>query len=952
MQVKMQAKPKYLSPPRQKANKPRLPVRLLCILWLALANVAAVPVQEAPPIRYERYDVTLDVQANGDILVRETQQIRFGGEFQTAFAEIPRALTSAIEDVRVYEGDVAYRRQASAESAGAYSVTEEGDTLAVQWGYTPTAPGEVRIFTLAYTVVGGLWVYPDEQQLEWRAVPADRSGIPVEASTVTVNLPSPVSADQLRQSAYGPDYSAQVEAGRVVFKATETIPDGVAFQVQVGFPPALTTAQVQDWQRREDQAALAYRIPALAVDLTIHSDSTLTVEETQRIVVAAGVLDQGSRTIPLRFLDGIENISLFEGEQEFSRSEAPCEYCFQVASTPREPAWARLDTSSGGPQIDDDRTGRVDVNWQFPPLARGEETTFRLRYDVQGALRLYEDGQLLDWTVVYPDRAAAVENTTLRLHLPPGIDPANVALDENGGTLQSLDEDAILVNAPSNIAPGRSWSIQLTLPPGATRASKSAWQQDLEELATVAQQAEVRRARLQVGLVVAALLILVVGLPGVYLLWYRRGRDKPAPMVADYLPEPPSDLPPAIVAYLLDEEATTKGALASLFQLANLGLLQVNLNDNLAFRRVREEALTAGTEIETPAGGRVKPPGHLVMLFNQLLPVMPLGEEVALRAVEPRFRASLPAVYAQMGDEATAFFDERPDRARRRWSIVGWLVLALALLLSLFSCASTVDAGAAAFAPALALAVVGVALLFVSRWMARRTDKGVEEASRWRAFRTYLQNLKRYGDLAAAQEMLDRYFAYAVALDVEETVLEQAAELGGHIPPWTYTPTWHPRPHWPTQPAPTVAAPGGLPVPSTAGSTASPAPSQSTPPSLSGLSRSWGNSLSRASRDLAAVLNRTAGDTAAHSPFERVGQHTGEAGSQSGSSATALNVLGEILRASSSGGGGGGFSRSASSRRSSGWSPSRSSRSSSSRSSAGRSSSSRRSGGGGRRGFG
>ncbi len=38
-----------------------------------------------------------------------------------------------------------------------------------------------------------------------------------------------------------------------------------------------------------------------------------------------------------------------------------------------------------------------------------------------------------------------------------------------------------------------------------------------------------------------------------YIWWYRRGRDKPVGLVADYLPEPPSDLPPGMVGTMLDE---------------------------------------------------------------------------------------------------------------------------------------------------------------------------------------------------------------------------------------------------------------------------------------------------------------------------------------------------------------------------------------------------------------
>ncbi len=261
------------------------------------------------------------------------------------------------------------------------------------------------------------------------------------------------------------------------------------------------------------------------------------------------------------------------------------------------------------------------------------------------------------------------------------------------------------------------------------------------------------------------------------------------PVVADYLPEPPSDLPPAIVAYLLDEEPTTKGALASLFHLATLGLIQVRLAGGMALKRTHASALQAGENIQTSTGTTVSVPAHLATLFNALQPVLPAAEETPFYKVETQFQSILPHVYAEMGAEATRFFDELPDTARRRWLVLGqWLVLlgiGAAVVLALWLRGSL---GWVAITPAVALTVLGFALVGISRWMPRRTDLGAEEAQRWVAFRTYLRNLKQYGSLDAAQQVLDRYFAYAVALDVENIVLEQAEALGGRVPAWTFSP--------------------------------------------------------------------------------------------------------------------------------------------------------------------
>ena len=74
------------------------------------------------------------------------------------------------------------------------------------------------------------------------------------------------------------------------------------------------------------------------------------------------------------------------------------------------------------------------------------------------------------------------------------------------------------------------------------------------------------------------LLILLIGGPiGVYMLWYTRGRDVETPVVAEYITEPPGDLPAAIVGALIDEHAETKDIIAGILDLAQRGDLPVTI---------------------------------------------------------------------------------------------------------------------------------------------------------------------------------------------------------------------------------------------------------------------------------------------------------------------------------------------------------------------------------------
>jgi hypothetical protein len=616
--------------------------------------------------------------------------------------------------------------------------------------------------------------------------------------------------------------------------------------------------------------------------------------------------------------------------------------------------------------VDEARAGQVDVEWDFPALVKGEVTTFQLQYQALGAIRVDEDGQWLNWTVVFPKRDLPVQTASVRIELPPGITWQDVILE--GGQMRVKPDGSVGLVYEGPIKPGRTWQISLTMPAGATQASRPDWQQALEAAEAEAQRATIRRARQQVGAGVGGALVLVVGLLAALLTWYTWGRDRPSGMPVGYLSQPPSDLPPGIVAYLVDEQPTPKGVLASLFHLAGLGLLRIDLADQrLMLQRNWGLDLVEGQLLQTPSEETITIPGHLVTLFNMLRPAIPVDKTTSLSRIGPEFRKALPVIYVQMAEEAGRFFTKLPAAARHRWLSVGqWLVLGGIVGTAVAWFVLVPGLGAIALVPTAALFLVGLAFMLASRWMPQRTAVGVAEADRWRAFRDYLRNLKDYGGLAEAQEVLDDYFAYAVALDVEEVVLKQAEELGGVMPVWTYPVRLKPVREG-QEPA------DGLPpqrdekqrpatqrrrllrvtrVGAGAGNRETASDRVPTRLSLQGLSRQLGRTLNNASQDVGRLLGTAVGGSQGDTPFRLVLK--GAEVTWKATTATA-DVIGDILEESSSGGGSGGYhgrsGSSSRSRSSTRWSSS-SSRSRSSRSSSGRSSSSRRSGGGGRRGFG
>ena len=413
--------------------------RLLACLLILLGclSLGAAP-RPQRSVTYERYDVDIDVRSDGSLSVAETYQLRFEGEFHTGFAEIPLDYVTDIADVRVREGDRVYEESGS--GAGTFTWRRDADAIRVDWEYEPTSGTEVRTFTVEYRVLGGLWVYPGRDTLSWTAVPEDRSGIPVEASRVTVRLPAPVDSSDLTIDSQGEDDSVAIpNAQTVVLESQGPIPDGTPLEVIVGFPHGLTSAGVAPWQRQIDQRQASYHWETFDVDLSLASDGRLHVTEVQTLLVDEGYLYQGYRIVPRLYLDQITDVEVRSDGRAFQLSDTPCEYCYVLEERPRRGDWVSFDGRRV--VINEDRVGSTLVEWAFPTMEAGDSATFELNYTVLGAVRILSTSQEIDWTAVFGDRDASVRAASVDLYLPPEMSPEDVTVS---GGRRSLQPDAAL----------------------------------------------------------------------------------------------------------------------------------------------------------------------------------------------------------------------------------------------------------------------------------------------------------------------------------------------------------------------------------------------------------------------------------------------------------------------------------------------------------------------------
>jgi hypothetical protein len=250
--------------------------------------------------------------------------------------------------------------------------------------------------------------------------------------------------------------------------------------------------------------------------------------------------------------------------------------------------------------------------------------------------------------------------------------------------------------------------------------------------------------------------IIAGGAAGVVLLWYSRVREPKVGPVPATLDQPPSDLAAPLAGTLVDGAADLRDAVAILFDLARRGVVSLKQEPG-ADVRVQLHRAT-----EDPSLARYERV-LLVALFGR---GMSEGE-VLLSQTRIRFASAVPILEQRLYEAvfSEGLFIANPLLERRRFARLGWIGVCVGAVLAVLAPLLVGGIVPAAAVPGVAIVVLSVLLVWMSRKVPRRTARGALEAARWRAFRTHL--------LQESHTLEDAHLAYAVALGADREYLRQ-----------------------------------------------------------------------------------------------------------------------------------------------------------------------------------
>lgn len=501
----------------------------------------------------------------------------------------------------------------------------------------------------------------------------------------------------------------------------------------------------------------------VVIDNIDTSENVFTVTEIYDIRFF-GTFRFGQAVIPLDRVNSIDNVKVWVNSRPL------VEECFQRAGT-----YCARPTVEG-----------LSIVYNFSDPITDSTANIILEYRVNGALRVYPDGDQLWWIGVTEEKYGySVNASTLRVNLPadyaprPEIDPVVTYGAQADVTVEG---STVIATALNGVSPDEAFEIRVQYPHN-PNARVAAWQASFDE-----QRAfdETVRPWIDIGTLLGGFLLALLGPAFAYYRWFTRGRDPKIGPVPQYISERPSDLPPALVGTLVDENAELRDIVSTLIDLADRGYLSIEESEKGQFHFQR---LNESTE-----GLRKYEAYFIDRFFGK-------KDTVSLSALKNKFYTHIPKLQTMVYDELVkeGMFKQSPEQVRNGWFALGSVVLmgGVGLVVVLFELAESVSYALMCL-PA-GLVISGLAMLLVASAMPSKTQKGAEESAKWNAFREYMRNLQQYQDVEAASQNFSRFLSYAVAFGFERSWIkrfEKVESVG--MPPWYYPRHYRRRGVWGT----------------------------------------------------------------------------------------------------------------------------------------------------------
>jgi hypothetical protein len=258
------------------------------------------------------------------------------------------------------------------------------------------------------------------------------------------------------------------------------------------------------------------------------------------------------------------------------------------------------------------------------------------------------------------------------------------------------------------------------------------------------------------------------------ILYYRRQR-RHIPFDVEQnarLSEPPDNLPPAIAGTLLHSKPSWNEALATLFDLADRGIVGFVVTPDDKPGTGFSHKLEWSNETHYLLERRYQP-DDLARYERHLLAILfpdPQRNTIAMTSLSAVWGDSSQApIFTDLLQEmlARGFFDPQRQRFGQGLGAISLLLFffsAVGIIISLIALSgSTPSAAGLLIFPELGLLAIGIVACCLWAQYSRRSDQGEQEVRRWQAFSHYLTDMSTGQQPIGSPALFGQYLPYATS---------------------------------------------------------------------------------------------------------------------------------------------------------------------------------------------
>lgn len=512
-----------------------------------------------------------------------------------------------------------------------------------------------------------------------------------------------------------------------------------------------------------------YSILSVIINAHLNSDGSTNIQE-KRIYNFKGHFHWATYFLPTNKTGGVVDFSLAEEGKVYSKSYEEKVGTYQYEET----------------------SGSVFAKWFFD--AQNETRTFILSYKILDAVRGYPDAAILYHQFVGTGWDKPSGQVEVTIYAPESIKREQVRAWAHGplwGEIKIKDDGSILAKVRS-LPKNTFWEIRAIYPIHSFPQIKNVSPEHVipnilaeeKEWADEAnarreewiKKQESKRARQKYGALVV-FVISGIAFGTVISLYNRYGRKHKVYFPDTFYSEFPSDIPPALLSYLLFRGQMGGQALVgTLLDLARRGFLKIKEQMKMkkgifgtSAKRVYSLEINRDFNSEHKKDLQNFEESLLIFIFDDLAEGQDVIDFETLKKSRNRFIEWFQDWKKEIGSlgESKGYWEKDSLKARNKGIVISLALIAATIISAIFFEKWAIVPGVSA-----------VILLILSSSIPRHTPESELEATKWKALKRYLKKYQfRDSGSPFFLDNIGRFLVYGVVLGLPKEVVKKMVEI-------------------------------------------------------------------------------------------------------------------------------------------------------------------------------